>query len=150
MPQESNSNWLAITIRFLLFGAFAFGAIKCVELISQGKLTDRESAVIGILVAVLSVLASWIITDMYSSFQYKNAIKDMREEYRSNLRTYALKAAEKVNNLSNELSKLSVYLDEELNYTNYRSSEEELLAKKRESKARSISSGHSSPSMTRA
>lgn len=42
---------------------------------------------------------------------------------------YGLKAAEKLNNLSNELEKLSIYLEEELNFTDYASSEEELNAK---------------------
>lgn len=82
-----------------------------------------------ILLTILSVLASWIITQMYTTSQYKTAIGDVKEEHRSNLRTYALKAAEKVNNLSNELNKLSIYLEQELNYTDYRTTDEELLAK---------------------
>ena len=49
--------------------------------------------------------------------------------HRTNLRTYALKAAEKVTNLSNELSRLSAYLQQELDYTDYRNTEEELQAK---------------------
>lgn len=48
---------------------------------------------------------------------------------RHTFRTYALKAAEKVTNLSKELSRLSTYLQEELQYTEYRSAEEELFAK---------------------
>lgn len=117
------------TVRVILFLAFVAGLVGCVCLISAGHMTDRESAMLGILVTLLSVLASWIITHMYAASQYESAIKEVREEHRSNLRTYALKAAEKVNNLSNELNKLSIYLEEELNYTDYRTPEEELLAK---------------------
>lgn len=120
---------LSTIIRVILFLAFAAGVIACIYLISQGKMTDREAAMLGILVTILSVLASWIITEMYGTAQYKEAIQEVREEHRNNLRTYALKAAEKVNNLSNELSKLSIYLEQELDDTDYRSTEEELLAK---------------------
>ncbi len=120
---------LSTIVRTILFICFAVGVVACIYVINQGKMTDRESAMLGILVTILSVLASWIITEMYGTAQYKEAIQEVREEHRNNLRMYALKAAEKVNNLSNELKKLSIYLEEELNYTDYRSTEEELLAK---------------------
>jgi len=45
------------------------------------------------------------------------------------LRTYALKAAEKVTNLSNELTRLSGFLQQELDYTEYNSVEQEWQAK---------------------
>jgi len=120
---------LSIFIRVILFLSFVAGIVVCIYIINQGKMTDRESAMLGVLVTILSVLASWIITEMYGTAQYKEAIQDVREEYRNNLRTYALNAADKVNNLSNELNKLSNYLEEELVYTDYRSTDEELLAK---------------------
>lgn len=120
---------LSTLVRVILFLSFLIGIVGCIYIINQGKMTDRESAMLGILVTILSVLASWIITEMYGTAQYRAAIQDVREEHRNNLRTYALKAAEKVNNLSNELNKLSIYLEEELNYTDYRSTDEELLAK---------------------
>src|SRR5437867_1365888 len=120
---------LSIAFRTILFFVFAAGIIMCIYLIARAELTSRESAMLGILVTILSVLASWLVTHFYSSSQYESAIVEVRDEYRNNLRTYALKAAEKVNNLSNELNKLSIYLEEELNYTDYRSSDEELLAK---------------------
>lgn len=120
---------LSIFIRVVLFFSFVVGIVVCIYIINQGKMTDRESAMLGVLVTILSVLASWIITEMYGTAQYREAIQDVREEYRNNLRTYALNAADKVNNLSNELNKLSNYLEEELDYTDYRSTDEELLAK---------------------
>ncbi len=125
----SETKKISFVIRGILFACFAIGAIACIYIIGQGKMTDRESAMLGILVTILSVLASWIITDMYGAAQYRETIQEVKEEHRNNLRTYALKAAEKVNNLSNELNKLSIYLEEELNYTDYRTVEEELLAK---------------------
>jgi uncharacterized membrane protein (DUF485 family) len=123
------SRAMSIAVRIILFLAFVAGIVACVYLMSAGELTGRESTMLGILVTILSILASWIITHMYAASQYESAIKEVREEHRSNLRMYALKAAEKVNNLSNELNKLSIYLEEELNYTDYHTAEEELLAK---------------------
>lgn len=120
---------VSIAVRIILFIAFALGIVACLYLIAATQLTGRESAMLGILATILSVLASWIITHMYAASQHESAIKEVREDHKNNLRTYALKAAEKVNNLSNELNKLSIYLEEELNYTDYRSPEEELLAK---------------------
>jgi hypothetical protein len=129
MSKSIETKTLSTVIRVILFLCFGVGVVVCIYIISQGKMTDREAAMLGLLVTILSVLASWIITEMYSTAQYREAIQEVREEHRNNLRTYALKAAEKVNNLSNELNKLSIYLEEELNYTDYRSPDEELLAK---------------------
>lgn len=101
----------AIFVRLLLFGAFVAGTVVCIYVIYEHALTEREAAMFGVLLTILSTLASWIITDLYGSSQYRRAITEVREEYRGNLRTYALKAAEKVNNLSNELGRLSGYLE---------------------------------------
>ncbi|WP_208457485.1 hypothetical protein [Burkholderia stabilis] len=125
----SESKIISYVIRSILIICFILGIAACIYVISKGKMTDRESAMLGILVTILSILASWIITDMYGSAQYRENIQEVKEEHRNNLRTYALKAAEKVNNLSNELNRLSIYLEEELNYTDYRTVDEELLAK---------------------
>lgn len=126
---ESNDSGVANRIQVIILGALGAGVLLCVWMISIGDLSNRESALIGVLLTILSVLASWYLTHLYSSSQYKSAIQDVKEEHKSNLRTYALKAAEKVNNLSNELNRLSIYLEEELSYTEYRTTEEELLAK---------------------
>ena len=42
---------------------------------------------------------------------------------------YALKASEKVNNLSNELNKLAAYLEQELSYVDYENPKEALSAR---------------------
>jgi predicted RNA-binding Zn-ribbon protein involved in translation (DUF1610 family)/DNA-directed RNA polymerase subunit RPC12/RpoP len=59
-------------------------------------------------------LASWFVTHIYSESQHQKVIAEVEESHSKNLRTYALKAAEKVNNLSNQLNRLSVYLEESL------------------------------------
>jgi uncharacterized protein YbaR (Trm112 family) len=59
---------------------------------------------------ILSLLGSWIASRHYAELSFN-----------TNLRVFALKAAEKVNNLSNELDRLSAFLQQELesveNYT---------------------------------
>jgi hypothetical protein len=116
-------------LRLLFLVVFAGGIIASIILIGGSSLSPRESALMGMVLTILSVLASWIITNAYSESVHKTAIEEVQEQHRTNLRTYALKAAEKVNNLSNELQKLSAYLDQELNATDYSSIESELQAK---------------------
>ena len=77
----------------------------------------------------MSILAGGIITHAYAQNSKEKDIAELADLHQKNLRTYALKAAEKVNNLSKELSRLSSYLEDELDETDYRSTEEELLAK---------------------
>jgi uncharacterized membrane protein (DUF485 family)/Zn finger protein HypA/HybF involved in hydrogenase expression len=120
---------MSSVIRMMLFFAFVGVIIFCIFLIGTEPMTNRESALLGILITILSILASWIITHMYSESQHKSAIEEVQDQHKNNLRTYALKAAEKVNNLSNELNKLSIYLEQELNFTEYHSADEELQAK---------------------
>jgi hypothetical protein len=61
-------------------------------------------------------MASWVVSNYYANYSYDE-----------NLRVFALKASEKVTNLSNELSRLSVFLQQELESTEYDSPREELL-----------------------
>jgi hypothetical protein len=116
-------------MRVIVVLAIAFGMVVCIYLLGKGEMSARENALMSILLTGLSILASWVATAAYSDSQHKAAIEEVQELHKSNLRTYALKAAEKVTNLSNELAKLSVYLQQELDFTDYRSTEEELLAK---------------------
>jgi hypothetical protein len=75
----------------------------CFYQITQPNLTTKESLLFSLLLTIASVIGSGIITKYYADFSA-----------RDNLRFFALKAAEKVTNLSNELNKLAVYLHEEL------------------------------------
>jgi predicted Zn finger-like uncharacterized protein len=120
---------MKIVVRVLLIAAICFGIYSCFRSLGGGNLTARENGLFSILLTGLSILASWLVSDMYSANQYREALEEVQEAHRTNLRTYALKAAEKVTNLSNELARLSTYLQQELDYTDYRSVDEELLAK---------------------
>jgi len=97
--------------------------------ISLTQPSPKEAGLLGILLFVLSVLATWVVAHIYSESSEKKALEELKEFHQANLKTYALKAAEKVNNLSNQLNLLSLYLQEELDCTDYESPPEELLAK---------------------
>jgi hypothetical protein len=120
---------MRIFVRVLILAAIGSGIAYCVHALGTGSLTPREDGLMSIVLTGLSILASWVVSDMYSQSQHKAAIEEVEAAHRTNLRTYALKAAEKVTNLSNELNKLATYLQQELDYTDYRSAEEELQAK---------------------
>jgi uncharacterized protein (UPF0333 family) len=120
---------MKIFVRILILSAIGAGIFWCMHALGKGNLTSTDSALFSVVLTGLSILASWVVTEMYSSDQHKAAIEEVQEAHRTNLRTYGLKAAEKVTNLSNELNRLSTYLQQELDYTEYRNTEEELLAK---------------------
>ncbi|MCL1038217.1 hypothetical protein L2750_13785 [Shewanella submarina] len=94
--------------------ALSFGVAICVAIIAFGSLSAKESAILSLLLTILSIMASWIFSTIHSSSQHAEAIHEVKEMHNENLRTYALKAAEKVNNLSDQLNRLSMFLEEEL------------------------------------
>lgn len=116
-------------IKYCIASAFLIGVALCIYFISAANLTARESGLISIVLTILSVLAAWIVTHMYSQSQYKKAIEEVEESHRTNLRTYALKAAEKVNNLSTQLNRLAAYLEESLEESDDEKLREDLLSK---------------------
>ncbi len=120
---------MRIFVRVLVLLAIGSGIAYCVHALGTGSLTPRENGLMSIVLTGLSILASWVVSEMYSQSQHKAAIEEVEVAHQKNLRTYALKAAEKVTNLSSELNRLATYLQQELDYTEYRSAEEELQAK---------------------
>jgi hypothetical protein len=118
------SNFLKVLASILTIGILA-----CIVVIARVELTTRESTLLGVLLAVISILATWLFSHVYAQSQHEQAIHEVQEMHRSNLRTYALKAAEKVNNLSNELNRLVLYLEQAIAETEHESPEEALLAR---------------------
>ncbi len=84
---------------FILF----IGTIGLIFFISNADLSSRESAMLGTLLTIVSILTGLIITHFYA-----------KAGFNQNLKVYGRKASEKVDNLSNELSKLAIYLQSEL------------------------------------
>lgn len=116
-------------VKYFIAFAFLIGIGVCLYFISTGSLSAKEVALLSIVLTTLSILVTWIVTHIYSESQYRKAIQEVQESHRANLRTYALKAAEKVNNLSNQLSRLAAYLQESLDDTENDRIQEDLLAK---------------------
>jgi len=103
-------NWVINLVIFFLVASIVIVLV----VISMNDLTTNESTLLGVLLTVLSFIASWIVSDFFARKSLRDSIDEVKNEYQNNLRTYALNAAEKVNNLSNELSKLASYLKSEL------------------------------------
>ena len=74
----------------------------CFYLLASGDHSAKETVQLSIILTVLSITGSWFASRYYSEYSFN-----------ANLRTFALKAAEKVNNLSNELDRLALYLQQE-------------------------------------
>lgn len=116
-------------VKYCIAGAFLLGIGFCVYFISARNLTATEAGLLSIVLTILSVLVTWIVTHIYSGSQHKKVIEEVQESHQKNLRTYALKAAEKVNNLSTQLSRLAVYLEESLEGGDDEQVREQLLSK---------------------
>jgi len=110
---EMNKNLVAILI-VIVSVAILIGLGFCFKYISSENLSSAENVLISILLTILSALLSWIITHIYARNENSQKISDIKNDYSKNLQTYARKASEKVDNLSNELSKLSLFLKDEL------------------------------------
>lgn len=126
LQEKSTPSGTAVLVVSLVGIAFI---VAILLLISLSDLTNRETTLLGTVLTLLSIVVGWGISHYYAMQDKKAAIDEIREFEQRNLRTYALKAAEKVTNLSKELNRLSAYLEEELQYTGYRNSDEELFAK---------------------
>lgn len=114
-------------VKYCIALAFLLAIGLCIYFISSGDFTAREAALLSMLLTILSIMATWVVTHIYTQSQHKRAIDEVQESHRTNLRTYALKASEKVNNLSAQLNRLSVYLEESLEYSDNENLRENFL-----------------------
>jgi hypothetical protein len=102
----------------LLVVAILVGIAVCLWRITTASPTANEALLLSLFLTILSIVGSWVVSRYYSE-----------SSYNKNLRVFALKAAEKVNNLSNELDRLSVFIQQELKANEYESPAEALLAR---------------------
>ncbi len=89
-------------ITAILLAAAVVGVGFCLYRITQSP-TANEALLLSLFMTVLSILASWIVSRHYARISYED-----------NLKVFARKAAEKVTNLSNELDRLSSFLQKAL------------------------------------
>ncbi len=111
---ETKNGW----ITGVLIVVMIVGIVACLWRITQSAPTPNEALLLSLFLTPLSIIGSWIVSRFYSESSYNKS-----------LRIFALKAAEKVTNLSNELDRLSVFIQEELKDNEYDSPTEAILAK---------------------
>src|SRR5271157_3136362 len=92
-----------------LFICCMVGVVICLIVIVTATLSSRESLLLSLVLTIVSMLGSWLASRFYAETSFNE-----------NLRTFALKAAEKVDNLSKELDRLAVYLQQELDDDDYK------------------------------
>jgi hypothetical protein len=96
MQQHQLNRWLSVGL--------GIGIVVCLAVITFRQATPTESLLISLFLTVLSMLASWFASRYYSELSFAES-----------LRLFALKASEKVDNLSNELTRLSLFLQDQDN-----------------------------------
>lgn len=96
----------SILLIFILIGYLLFSS----------DITNKEAGLISLLLTILSVIVSYIVSHHFAESGYKKAIEEVKQQHQENLKVYALNAAEKVGNLSSELTKLSIYIQNEIDY----------------------------------
>jgi len=106
------------TVSRVLLGACLFAVTVCLVLVGFAALSSREAVLIGVVLTIASMIGSWTASQYYAAASFS-----------SNLTTFAYKASEKVNNLSNEIDRLIGFLQKELDTSDYQSSDEALLAR---------------------
>ena len=84
--------------------------------LGSGARSATETALSSVLLTLVSVAATWIVSHAYHIMAATQEIERVTLQHDESLKTYARKAAEKVTNLSNELSRLSSYLTQYLEY----------------------------------
>jgi transcription initiation factor IIE alpha subunit len=86
--------------------------------VSQTTLTTQLGTLFNVLLTVFSVLLSLVISHYYFDSSRQSTIDSIKSDYQKNNKLYSQKAAEKVDNLSNELTKLSIYLQQSIDDDN--------------------------------
>ncbi len=108
---------------------FILGILGVLIYLSVGELSNTETGLLSTILTMLSVIAAWVVSHLYAASAHEKAIEEVKSAHQENLQTYALKAAEKVNNLSDQLNKLAVYIKEEIENSDYDTVEETLRAR---------------------
>lgn len=111
---ESGNRWLTV----ILLGGLLLGIFFCLVRIATTNPSPNEALLLSLILTILSILGSWVASRYYAEYSFNRS-----------QRLFALKAAEKVLNLSRELDRLSISLQEELKANDYDSPNESLLAK---------------------
>lgn len=104
----------SLTFTQIIIAILALGIVGCLIYISTAQLSNREAALVSIILTILSVVASYITSQYFAEKGHKEALEEVKAQHIENLKTYAINAAEKVDNLSKELHRLTIFLEDEL------------------------------------
>jgi len=106
------------TLQKWIIGIVAIGLFLMIGWIfwyvSQTQLSVQLNTLFNVLLTLFSVAISLIISHYYFDSSRQETIKEIKSDYKRNNKLYSQKAAEKVDNLSNELTKLSIYLQQSI------------------------------------
>ena len=86
------------------------GGALTINTLSKGSQTPNEALLLSILLTFFSIGAGWLISHTFYQDDRRKQIQAVRKEYEDNLEVYAVKASEKVINLSNQLARVIDYL----------------------------------------
>lgn len=108
------SKWFTIVV----LGGLLIVIVVCLVFIGYSSPTENEAVLLSIVLTVFSLVGSWIASRHFAEYSFNR-----------NQKLFALKAAEKVNNLSNELNRLSIFLGSSLDDEGTENMSEALLAR---------------------
>ncbi len=115
-------------VKYSLIGlvtlAAGIGIIICFFVMGTKALNPIETQLWGFVLASLGIFVSWLVTHFYAEFSTQSATEEAKKAHNENVRTFALKAAEKVLTLSGEIDRVAERLKIALDDTE----EEEKLA----------------------
>jgi len=95
-----------------LTGSSVLVIIVLIVMLSRGQTTGNEGLLLSILLTIFSILGSWLITHAFYQGDRSQQIAEVKAEYEANLKTYAVKASEKIINLSDQMGKLIEFIDD--------------------------------------
>jgi hypothetical protein len=103
-----------VLFRQFIIAILAIGILGCLIYISRAQLDNQSAALVSIILTLLSIVASYIASQYFAEKGHKEALEEVKAQHVDNLKTYAINAAEKVDNLSKELHRLTNFLEDEL------------------------------------
>lgn len=108
----SKSASVSPKLLFWLIAAITIiGGGLTIKALSAGQLSPNESLLLSVILTIFSVGAGWLISHTLYHDSRSNQIREIREEHEKNLEIYAVKASEKVINLSNQIARVVDFLD---------------------------------------
>jgi hypothetical protein len=108
---EEKNSW-----SIYLLGVAILGIITTLVVISIARLSNRELALIAIIMTLLSIGAGYLLCSYLTASENHRRIEEHKRLAAEELRVYGHKVTERVDNLSKELQRFAAFLTEELKH----------------------------------